>query len=455
MSKSFEAVHKKTMNRQFDVSEDEPMDRQFEVSEHEFLTWDDTPVSYKDVKDAWKRSTIKNIPSMVGVSAAATVSLGTLFALGGAAAGSTGGPIGTVAGAIAGATVAKQTSLFIASKVIPGIMAGADFLDYMFKADNPREFHLTEPEEDPTSNMSDFDKGIVKSMTAGFVNPEGDDNFSRNAGEMVGSVGRDILAISGVPVPLLSKIGQEVATTVMFNASMGVAEGFEKYNEVRVMPSEKEDAIKLGLAEGIGTFVGGNLGFVLMPRILTKISSKLINGGISGLNPIHGGVTFGGFDTASKITSDSIVSAFEASEGREITDDYKLTAGSVASSVGGGMLFTGAMWGPGKLLSALGRAGSKRMKNSLSKRMKNEALAMADEIKAKNTRVTYDGKIMQEMEQDMPQMVVNSTVDKVEKAISSGKTSKEAIREEFEKLPGEYLTHKNIISILEYFSNVK
>ena len=95
------------------------------------------------------------------------------------------------------------------------------------------------------------------------------------------------------------------------------------------------------------------------------------------------------------------------------------------------------------------------MKNSLSRQLKNEALLMADEIKAKNTRVRYDGKIMQEMEQDMPQMIVNSTVDKVEKAISSGKTSKEAIREEFEKLPGEYLTHKNIISILEYFANVK
>jgi len=222
-----------------------------------------------------------------------------------------------------------------------------------------------------------------------------------------------------------------------------------------VMPDKKEDAIKLGLAEGIGTFVGGNLGFVLMPRILTKISSKMVNGGISGLNPIHGGVTFGGFDAASKITSDSIVSAFEVSEGREISNEYKLTAGGVASSIGGGMLFTGAMWGPGKLISAFGRSAGKRMKNSLSRQLKNEALLMADEIKAKNTRVRYDGKIMQEMEQDMPQMIVNSTVDKVEKAISSGKTSKEAIREEFEKLPGEYLTHKNIISILEYFANVK
>ena len=443
------------MNKRLEVVQERSINKQFETVAPERLTWDDTPVSYKDVKDAWKRSTIKNIPSMVGVSAAATVALGTVFAIGGAAAGSTGGPIGTAAGAIAGATAAKQVSLFIASKVIPGIMAGADFLNYMFKKDNPREFHLTEPEEDPTVNMSDFDKGIVKSMTAGFINPKGDENISRNVGEMAGSVARDILAISGLPVPAISKVGNEIATTVLFNTSMGVAEGFEKYNEVRVMPDKKEDAIKLGLAEGIGTFVGGNLGFVLMPRILTKISSKMVNGGISGLNPIHGGVTFGGFDAASKITSDSIVSAFEVSEGREISNEYKLTAGGVASSIGGGMLFTGAMWGPGKLISAFGRSAGKRMKNSLSRQLKNEALLMADEIKAKNTRVRYDGKIMQEMEQDMPQMIVNSTVDKVEKAISSGKTSKEAIREEFEKLPGEYLTHKNIISILEYFANVK
>ena len=149
---------KRVIEKQFQKSIPRDINIEFEKDDAENLVWDDSPVSFADVKDAWSKELIRNIPAMTGVTAAATAATAGAFALAGATAGSVGGPVGTAAGAIAGASAGKATALFVASKVIPGIMAGKDFLKFYFMKDDPRKFHSEEAPDNPEEYMDDFDK---------------------------------------------------------------------------------------------------------------------------------------------------------------------------------------------------------------------------------------------------------------------------------------------------------
>jgi len=448
---------KKQFRKYFAKETEHDVSFEFQKEDPERLTFNDSPVSFADVKDAWSKELIRNIPAMTGVTAAATAATAGAFALAGATAGSVGGPVGTAAGAIAGASAGKATALFVASKVIPGIMAGKDFLKFYFMKDDPRKFHSEEAPDNPEEYMDDFDKGLVKSMTLGYVNAGGEDSLARTGGEMAGAVLRDILIVSGLPVPKLGDFAStEAVTTTYFNMAMGINEGFEKYNEVKDIPSKKQDAIKLGLASGLGHFFGGQAGFVLMPRVMNKIGNKVLEGGISGFNPAVGGATFGSFDAVNNLTADMVVTGFEGLEDREISDEFreKLTPSQLAASIGGGAMFTGALWGPGRLLKALGGSVSDKFAKSSYRRNKRLAQSMVEEHVAKQTRTLYKGKPQGEGKLDMPQAEFDKLVKQIETMIEGGSTPQKAIAELLPSMPGEYVNDKTVLSLLENFNNV-
>lgn len=472
--------------------------------EPEHMTWDYSAVTSEDIMDMTKKNIVRNAPEIVGVTSFVT---GAVVAGGGTLLSKM--PIQSVA-------AGKAVGLFVASKLTPLLLTAKEYYRAYSKASNPRLFNLENGDvQNVVDNMDEFDKGLVESVSLGTAIARPSESLARDAGKIAGGIARDFILVAGMPIPaqgkLIKKFGADAVNISMFNAAMTVNSGIEEYNISRNTGSSQDDAISLAMARLVGEGAGTTFGFLLLPRMTVSLSKRFLGKGVSGLNPVVGGVSFAGYDTVTKIAANQVVNSIENTQGKEITDKYEISAGDFISSAGVGTLFSGTLWGAGKLLNALGRQAV----NAYGKAMTpNQNKALADEIKkvdvskpieapsVKNTEremsllesIRYDQKnrdrnylfenmsrsvsnksladrmvetakkqnyvtTLNGIEQPINEInftkdMMNEKINSMRNMIEAGATKEEALNAVVYSMPGEYINRKNILGLLEFFENV-
>ena len=421
--------------------------------------YDYTPINMRSIVDMATSNAIRNAPDIAMAAATAT---GTAVAVGGIL--STAG-VGTPA-AIASGTAAAS---FVASKVVPAGLVGIEFVKAALNAwtMDTAEFNLNKStKESAVESGTEFSKGMREAVTLGMASSKSEPTNMRMVGNTVGSIMRDFLVVAGMPLPfkqtLTDKLGKDAVNTLMFNAATTVNQSVESYNMNRNNGRTHEDAIDIAKANFVGEGIGSNVGFILLPGMINKLANRFLGHGYSLLNPGVGGVSFGGYDTVKKLAAGMTIDAIESREGREITNDYEVTVGDAMSSVLAGTVFSAGMLGSGKLLGVLAKQASRPFVSVAGKIMrpnyeKDLAVRLSAKIKADAFKTTYNGKFRTDsIEKDMTKDAADTIIAKIRKRLTDDKNPDKIsiITEEFEKMPGEYINEKNILSVLEVFNNV-
>ena len=417
----------------------------------ERTTFNHTPVTLDEIMETAKANVIRSIPEMTAVATTASIAVG-------------------IAGAIpskgAGYPVAKAASMVIASKVLPGLMIGKEYLSALWGAKTQPAWQANieqmTTEEVLNSDMGDLEKGMIESMSLGNYVPKGAESGLRTTGNVAGSILRDYLLIAGIPIPakaaIEAKLGKGAVNEIMLGTAMVINNGVEDYNKAINTGKSQEDAYTMMQASMVANGVGSTIGFGLLPR-LQKIFSGGSFGGRTMFGKLSGGVNLAGYETTRKLTGGLIIDAAERAKGKEITNDYEMTGGDAGAMFAAGTLFSTAPWALGKITKAVFfpvkyplKKGAERIRESVN--ITRTGKQKAEALKAEYAASTIDGVAQDFLEKDLTKGMMDTVMQEIMEDIEKGVNKEKAIKEAFKRLPGEFTNEKNIRSVEEVFSNV-
>lgn len=417
----------------------------------ERTTFNHTPVTMNQIMETATANVIRNIPEITAVATTASIVVGTAAGL------ATKG---------AGYAPAKAASMIIASKVLPGLMIGAEYLSALWSAKTKPEWQANmeqmTTDEVINSEMSDVKKGMIESMTLGYHVPKGEESVKRVSGNMAGSIIRDYLLIAGIPIPaaaaINAKLGKGAVNEIMLGMAMTINNGVEDYNKAINIGKSQEDAFTIMQSSFVGNGVGSIIGFGLLPRLQNALS-KGVFGGTTILGKLSGGVNLAGYETTRKLTGGLIIDATERIKGKEITNDYDMTMGDGMAMFGAGLLFTAAPWGVGKLVKAVtypirypaGKV-AERVRENIT--IKSTAKGIVNKLKSTFGGSKFNGETQDFLEKDLTKGMMDTIISEISEDIEKGVNKDKAISEAFVRLPGEFTNEKNIRSVGEVFKNV-
>ena len=402
----------------------------------ERTTFDFTPVTTKEIFETATANLVRNIPELTGLTVATTASASVLGA----------GPV----------------TLFVMSKAVPTVAGSLEFINEFMKAKTSEEWEYNlgkSTVKETVENMGDseFSKGMVESMTLGYVIPKGEETGMRTLGNVSGSIIRDYLVTAGMPIPwggaIAKKVGKNAVDTGIMSVAMMANNGIEEYNRAVNTGKTQDEAYKLMNASVVGNGAGSAVAFYLIPWMGKSLFKKTF-GGMTLLGKLTGGVNLAGYDTAAKLAGGLVVDEYEKENG-ELTNKYELTYGDAAAIFGVGLGFTAAGWGAGKIAKGIGYAAKYPFGLWNEHKMKKEAYkAEADNIKEAYGTSKIDNEDMDMLERDLTKDMVDSIVDEIKAGLQMGFSKQFLIKEAFKNKPAEYTNPKNIESIEEIFSNV-
>lgn len=418
----------------------------------ERTTFDFSPVSSDEIFETATANVIRNIPEITAVATGASIA------------------VGITAGAMTkglGYAPSTAAAMFIASKVLPGIMIGSEYISALWKSKTEPAWRanlsqMTTEEVLSEDGMSEFSKGMVESMTLGMAIPKGEETFKRGMGNLSGGIVRDYLVIAGLPIPakgmMMKRFGQTAVNDTLLAISMTVNNGVEEYNKSINTGNSQDVAYKMGQAAMIGNGVGSIFGFGIAPRLQNKLFKNAF-GGKTVFGKLTGGVNLAVYDTAMKVSGGMVIDGMEAAEGKEITNKYDMTGADALGIFGVGLAFQALPWGAGKILKGMSRVGSygaDKVTAPIKRKLdaKKQSKAMADSIQADYKASTLNGENQDILEKDLTKDMIDGIIDDVVRGIDAGYDKNRVIKEIFKEYPAEYANEKNIRSVEEIFKNV-